>query len=925
VTLKTPAPIVVCVLLSLPAAASAAGPSFTEDVPVRGGIAALSAAIPISPAPDRARFIAEAIRVVYSWPQAGVYSNEPMRRRIAAFLADAGGPRAPRSNDTLDEIPVPLTAAVWSEAVFHRTVSREDLAGAILADRSAALVCYSLAALDDETLQFFAGHTSLVARLAERAPAAFAAFGESVHVRSGRLAVPGGDAAAAAWESIAGETLDRPDRFLQQLFEADRGRLAYLFDVLWHLDPVTLSLTFRETDPGDALKRLAALARRGFPEWDIATAPFVRPPGDLSAFFARLRSTADVERGAALGTAAFWQKVFGDSTGASDAPADAAWLADIVVGRPAREREQRLDLFSFVGRVFGAASATDDIVAAAHGFGSYSVLMLTLERMGIRAPSAYVAAAQQAEKLTALDAARGTIALAQFQGSIALLAHLAAVHSIGAPEADALARGLFALRLDDSGYYRGAVAAWLGERVIAALPPRSADQTTDDVLLAGVAGPPMATSAARVEWEGQRYVVDPGGGELARLRRARERQQGVTFAAALGVAAAARRLAAAAPTLDAVRAAAATLDAAAEEIGAADRSAGDAAVRVLRETSRTLAAITRPADASAARRVAAPLAEAADALLGHALLSLAYACDLGDPDGTILIAGDPARRHDFGYGVPGRDARLRVMWSLPSIETRRGPWHLVGSVLALDVAMAPLALRRISVDRVPESPMINLMQRDGFAATVAVMNGAALSDAARDRIADHISDGRRRVERLAAGDAAVEKVAHDVDMDGWRARALGWTLAHDPKETASLFTLTELLALGGGSPAAFNPWGTYALRTAGCLCSRLAPPAEWRHWVGLSQTGLPATLVADLPLHVAVVLHNLHLPAVLAKPVLAAAMQDFVDATNPTDGNDWLTLARAAQAVDLARFEDYIAAATADGPLVADPADNTGK
>jgi hypothetical protein len=73
-----------------------------------------------------------------------------------------------------------------------------------------------------------------------------------------------------------------------------------------------------------------------------------------------------------------------------------------------------------------------------------------------------------------------------------------------------------------------------------------------------------------------------------------------------------------------------------------------------------------------------------------------------------------------------------------------------------------------------------------------------------------------------------------------------------------------------------------------------------------------------LPLNVAVVLHNLHLPAVLARPVLAAAMQDFVDATNPTDGNDWLTLARAAQAIDRARFEDYIASATADGPLVAE-------
>jgi len=69
---------------------------------------------------------------------------------------------------------------------------------------------------------------------------------------------------------------------------------------------------------------------------------------------------------------------------------------------------------------------------------------------------------------------------------------------------------------------------------------------------------------------------------------------------------------------------------------------------------------------------------------------------------------------------------------------------------------------------------------------------------------------------------------------------------------------------------------------------------------------------------VAVVLHNLQLPAVLTKSVLAAAMQDFVDGINPADGNDWLTLSRAAQAIGRERFEDYIAAATADGPLLPD-------
>ena len=150
--------LLVSIVLSIPAAAVAAGSS-SEDVPVRGGIAALADVIPLAPVPDRARFLPEAIRVVYSWPATGPYSNDQMRRRIAAFFA-AGGPVGPGD----DVIPVPLTAAVWSQ-VLKKTVRSEDLVATILGDRLTALVCYGLAGMDDETLQFFADHPPLVARL----------------------------------------------------------------------------------------------------------------------------------------------------------------------------------------------------------------------------------------------------------------------------------------------------------------------------------------------------------------------------------------------------------------------------------------------------------------------------------------------------------------------------------------------------------------------------------------------------------------------------------------------------------------------------------------------------------------------------------------------------------------------------------------
>jgi hypothetical protein len=77
-----------------------------------------------------------------------------------------------------------------------------------------------------------------------------------------------------------------------------------------------------------------------------------------------------------------------------------------------------------------------------------------------------------------------------------------------------------------------------------------------------------------------------------------------------------------------------------------------------------------------------------------------------------------------------------------------------------------------------------------------------------------------------------------------------------------------------------------------------------------------ASTVADLNLRVAIALGELRLPAAAAKSVLSAAVQDFVDEVRPADFNDWLTLVRTAQAVPRERIEDYVAIATADGPLV---------
>jgi hypothetical protein len=161
-------------------------------------------------------------------------------------------------------------------------------------------------------------------------------------------------------------------------------------------------------------------------------------------------------------------------------------------------------------------------------------------------------------------------------------------------------------------------------------------------------------------------------------------------------------------------------------------------------------------------------------------------------------------------------------------------------------------------------------------------------------------------------------VADELSIEGWRRRALSWMLAHEKDRVPSMFSATELLVLGGGRLAALNAWGMSMLSWEGCVCSRLTPPGRWQTLLGRPPLGLTASAVADLNLQVAIMLKELSLPAAIAKVVLGGAVQDFIDEVKPTDDADWVTLVRAARTISRDRIEDYIAVATASGPLMPD-------
>jgi hypothetical protein len=317
-----------------------------------------------------------------------------------------------------------------------------------------------------------------------------------------------------------------------------------------------------------------------------------------------------------------------------------------------------------------------------------------------------------------------------------------------------------------------------------------------------------------------------------------------------------------------------------------------------------------------AARAASELVDAADEAAAQALVSLIYAIHLGDPEGAALLPGNISRRHDFGFNQRDSDQRLRAAWMTPRQDVSPGvPWHLDGSLLGLDVALAPTGMRRLGGDRALAAPTLTSNERETLVVTQALIDPMRLTDAGRDAIADAIARGRQRVTRADAGEIAA--ITAELEMDGWRRRAIQWTAVHDRGQLESMVSLRELVALGqGGREIDLDAWGTSSMAWDGCVCTRMPPPGRLPLVLGRHQIGVFATVVPDLNLHVARMLSDLRLPARLAKYVLSAAMLDFVDEVRATDLDDWLSLVRAAAAVPRDRIEDYVAAAAADGPLV---------
>src|ERR1700681_4227447 len=453
----------------------AAAEGVSENVPVPGGTVAMARSLGFTPAPERARFVAELARLMHFSAE----SPGTARARAASMPSV--------SFDTADDtVPIPLTVAVWSQAVFRRAVAPGAIVAAILADPRASHLCYGLAGVDDETLQYLVDHPDVITQLYEHDAAAFAAFGDSLHVHANRVVPPGGPDAVALWGAAVGETPDRPGPFIGALFGLQEGRLAYLYDTIAQLDAprAAFALGLWIKDPARRVKRFKALAesnRTAFPQWRPAKLPFTRPVHDVGSMLSRVQAEPD-------GSPSFpalrswWTWAFenanlppaparvSDSV-TDDGPVDAAWLAQVIVSADARDRGERLDQFAFGQRTFGAADpgSMPDVLIAIRAFPRYRMLMLTLERVGVRHAAVYASAARRAQQLARVDGRRAFVALGQFQGALALVARMAGVRTLDLATAESLVTSLSGVPLNRDGWYAGAIATWMQRDLHAAL------------------------------------------------------------------------------------------------------------------------------------------------------------------------------------------------------------------------------------------------------------------------------------------------------------------------------------------------------------------------------------------------------------------------------------------------------------------------
>ena len=933
-------------------AQTGSAPETVGDLTVPGGLRS-AARVVNDTRPANASFLLDVIRRSYDAPTFDAPApGGPALQGLLAHVerSSRGHAHAPSNEESARAIagddvdghalPLPLPARVWTDVVFSGHATTETLLAGILRSRNAALLYYGLFSLDDETRAWLATEPGLIRDLVERYPAAFTVAAPALRVAGGRVRPPGDERAVPAWEALVGRPATDPGAFLRALLSRDGGHLAYFFGAMAPLSAQQLQFGLHlDAGPDHRVEDARRWYRAFEPiveRWNVEDHPFWRPTLDPAMLLADLDLD---ERGEPVvpGTASFWNAVL-DGTEpaptspvpeavrrmADGAPVEFPWLCEELVRRGIHGYRGNHLTVLFASRVVKQVTpeTVGEAADAVRAARAYPALTTTLERAGVDQVAIFARAARQAAQLSRIGHdTRAARSIAQFQGAIFLVARAAVRGGWPAGLINDAVSSLVSVEPSPAGDYEGRLVQWIAAFVDArqaSSPGRpAADGSGLDTLSVGrgtrdspsfeldvlrlVAGegsddPPV------VDWEGTRYRVDFAWAEARRVARL----LGEHPLPYLATAKALVEIAESVSLPDLARETLRQQAAAVEAMLQAAPWGGE-----VRDALERAARMTHPRQAF---RLADTLRLLADDLLARGLSELAYAVALGDPDRAAAPAGEVAGRHDFG---PSR-ARATA-WQAPTARTDvLHGWHVGGALLGLDVTLVDRALVSVSSTGPRRAPAVDPIERRGLAEAVALVEPAAISDADMRAIVTAIRNGHERVARVRSRADAVA-IADEIRLGPARRTLLSWTAARRPEWLRAFLAPVEVFWLGleGAAPGTtLHAWGAPVGARTGCACLRLDAPRPLDALAGRRYAAILASGFPDLNLRLAELLSELHMPAALLAPVLAAATLDLVTNAVVRDRDDRRGLETFVWALRRDAVEQYLALLTTGGPLV---------
>jgi hypothetical protein len=836
-----------------------------SDLPVTGGTATFEM-LGLQPE-ERGYAVSLLAREMFT-QSAGAAERTAAIRNFIGQLSLPGKEKEIAADSRPITIAIPLTADHWRDAL--QLNDKADLFAAFMTNRAAMLVCAGAVATDPSIRSLLDRDRGLLRWLVRTAPAAFWLSARGLRVEKDRVIVPGGAAMEPIWEALVVEKVTRPADFLRALLVKDGGRLAWFYDAVGTMTPERLALAFGAVPVEAQLEEARAFYgafRAADSNWRLEEHPFLRGTTDPWI----VSSQIAIAGGAVAPPAAqwFWETLFDRSdierraaVAIKHEPASnvtLAWLAQKISGATAKERRDRYEMVRFAQGVFTnlEGDRAVDALVALGGYRRYRAVLLTIDRMDLTTPRVFARAVEAAQRIDGdLSGRDERFAVIGFQSALAIIERARLTRAIDVATAERLILSL-------SEAVDPADAKPRDARLFTTITQWMLTTLLDAL-------PPLVQpdewTTAKTAYESR--LLQALAGPPSDPRAPTLKWEGLDYRVDLF-------------------------------------SAEHARIKRIREQ------IESPG-------LDAALAAADTEKIANALLALIYAPALGDPEGPALLGGDIAQRHNFGLVGPAGMRRDFMAWALPREQVGDGtPWHVEGSILGLDIALARLSLRRIADNDMPVAPTINLNDQLTFARTVMTLNPRALTDGDRDRLVAAIARGRQRVAAAGANLAAIQALAAEARLPAFVRQTLPWTITRMPDAGSSLFGLRDFMWLGTPDVprAALDQWGIYSETLANRLKTEMPPPAPWDSFGGRADSGLVATQTPDLVLRLAEETARMKLPAQVIPGLLTFAAMDFWHDVDSRFPDDWPAMTRQALALSSSRVEDYVAALAGNGPL----------